>query len=131
MYGDPLIPPLTEDLAGVLAAVHDAATVVLVAELSRARGPRLVGSARVRVEGRTGLVGRMVVAPDLQRLGLGGRLLAACEEAVTGRVDVLELFTGGRSESNLRFYERAGYTRAREDVDVNGNPLAVLRKPLT
>ena len=50
---------------------------------------------------------------------------------MTGRVDVLELFTGGRSESNLRFYERAGYSRVREDVDVNGNPLAVLRKPLT
>lgn len=131
VYGDPLIPPLVEDLAGVVAAIAEESTVVLVAEQDRPRGPRVVGSVRVRVEDGTAYVGRIVVAPDLQRAGLGGRLLAAAEDAVAGSASVLELFTGGRSESNVRFYVRAGYVPAGTREDANGNPLVVLRKPLS
>jgi len=120
-YGDPFLPPLREDLDGVRAAI--AAQVVLVA----VHGQRIVGSVRVRVEGRVGHVGRLVVAPDQQRRGVGTALLAAVEEV---GVDELALFTGGDSHENVARYERAGYVRSGESLDDRGIPLVHLRKRL-
>jgi hypothetical protein len=37
-------------------------------------------------------------------------------EAAFPQARVFELFTGSRSEGNLRLYERLGYTRTREKV---------------
>ena len=99
------LPPLTETLDEVRAALTDPGTVVLVARL----GHRLAGSVRARVEGRTGHIGRLSVAPDLQGYGLGRRLTAAIEESLAGRVDRFELFTGATSEVNLRLYRALGY----------------------
>lgn len=127
-YGDPLLPPLREDLAGVAAAI--AGQVVLVA----LRGPRPVGSVRLRVEGGTGHVSRLVVAPDQQRRGLGALLLAAVEDAAPQHVTAFALFTGADSVENVARYERAGYVRVGPsgpgaDVDDRGVRLVHLRKP--
>ncbi len=47
----------------------------------------------------------------MQRHGLGGRLLAAIEELLRtdGDIQRFQLFTGHRSEHNLRLYRRHGY----------------------
>jgi ribosomal protein S18 acetylase RimI-like enzyme len=111
-YGTFRLPPLTETLDEVRAAVTDG-TVVLVART----GHRLVGSVRGRVEGDTGHIGRLAVAPDLHGLGIGRHLLTAIERALAGRVSRLELFTGAGSEANLRLYRRAGY------ADIGHRPL--------
>jgi ribosomal protein S18 acetylase RimI-like enzyme len=102
------LPPLTETLDEVRAALSDPGTVVLVARL----GHRLVGSVRARVTDRTGHIGRLSVAPDLQGQGLGGRLTSAIEQALAGRVDRFELFTGATSQANLRLYRKLGYVEA-------------------
>ena len=102
------LPPLTETLDEVRAALTDPGTVVLVARL----GHRLVGSVRGRVVDRTGHISRLSVAPDLQGHGLGRRLTTAVEEAVAGRVDRFELFTGATSEANLRLYRGLGYVES-------------------
>jgi len=102
------LPPLTETLDEVRAVLADPDTVVLVARL----GHRLVGSVRARVADRTGHIGRLAVAPDLQGQGLGRRLTAAVEEALAGRVDRFELFTGATSEANLRLYRSLGYVES-------------------
>ena len=102
------LPPLVETLDEVRAALTDPDTVVLVARL----GHRLVGSVRARVTGRTGHIARLSVAPDLQGHGLGARLTGAVEEALAGRVDRFELFTGATSEANLRLYRRLGYVES-------------------
>jgi ribosomal protein S18 acetylase RimI-like enzyme len=119
-YGDPFLPPLREDLAGVRAAIAE--QVVLVA----VEGTRLVGSVRVRVEGPVGHVGRLVVAPDRQRRGIGSALLAELEGHVD--VDELRLFTGGESAENVARYERAGYVRVGEGTDDRGITLVHLVK---
>jgi ribosomal protein S18 acetylase RimI-like enzyme len=98
------LPPLTETLDEVRAAI-ESDTVVLVARL----GHRIVGSVRGEVAGGTGHIGRLSVAPDLQGHGIGGRLMAAVEAALAGRVRRFELFTGGTSQANLRMYRRLGY----------------------
>ena len=102
------LPPLTETLEEVRAALTDPETVVLVARL----GHRLVGSVRARTVGRTGHIARLAVAPDLQGQGLGRRLTSAVEQRLAGRVDRFELFTGATSEANLRLYRGLGYVEA-------------------
>ncbi|WP_432490800.1 GNAT family N-acetyltransferase [Kineococcus gypseus] len=129
-YGDPLLPPLREDLASVAAAVEDPATVVLVAVLARpGGGERLVGAVRLRVDGARGHVGRLCVAPDQQGRGTGTALLAAVEAAAPAAVREFALFTGGGSAATLARYERAGYVRASTGVDDRGVELVHLVKP--
>lgn len=124
-YGDPFLPPLTETLDEVRAALAGP-TIVLAARL----GPRLVGSVRARVDGDTAHVGRLAVAPDQQGQGLGGRLLAAVEAACAGQVARFALFTGAQSAANLGLYARRGYRVVAQRPDENGNGLAVLEKTL-
>ncbi|KKK07359.1 GNAT family N-acetyltransferase [Micromonospora sp. HK10] len=124
-YADPFLPPLTETLDEVRAALAGP-TIVLAAR----HGARLVGSVRARVDGDTAHVGRLAVAPDQQGRGVGGRLLAAVEDACAGRVARFALFTGAQSEQNLSLYARRGYRVVSHRLDENGNRLAVLEKLL-
>ncbi|MFC7620925.1 GNAT family N-acetyltransferase [Microlunatus sp. GCM10028923] len=57
-------------------------------------------------------VGRLMVAPDLAGRGIGSALLGLIERAAPSDIERYVLFTGARSERNLRFYNRAGYTLA-------------------
>ncbi|MDG4759316.1 GNAT family N-acetyltransferase [Micromonospora sp. WMMD710] len=123
-YTDPFLPPLTETLAEVVAALAGP-TIVLAARL----GHRLVGSVRAELDGDTARVGRLSVAPDQQGRGVGGRLLAAIEAACVGRAARFTLFTGADSAPNLRLYERHGYRIVAYRPDPNGIRLAVLEKP--
>src|SRR4051794_39646089 len=81
-YDNPHIRPLTESLDDVRAGLR--AGGVITYGLRDERG-RLVGAARLRVEGPAAHLGRLVVAPDRQGEGLGGELLSAAERlAPTG-----------------------------------------------
>ncbi|WP_431936523.1 GNAT family N-acetyltransferase [Micromonospora sp. RP3T] len=122
-YRDVFLPPLTETLDEVRAAL--AGPVVV---LAARRGTRLVGSVRARLDGDTAHVGRLAVAPDQQGRGIGGRLLAAAEHACAGRVARFALFTGAQSADNLGLYARRGYRVVAHRPDENGNRLAVLEK---
>ena len=91
-------------------------------------GDALVGSVRARLAEQTCLVGRLFVEPLRQRQGIGGALLAAIE-AQFAAAAVFELFTGSRSESNIRLYRRHGYavaTTRRLSAQVD---IVVMRKP--
>lgn len=106
LYGDYTIEPLTQTLDELRAELSGG--TVLVARL----GQEVVGSVRGTVdEDGTARIGKLIVHPRLQRHGLGGRLLAALE----GRLAVQEeakryrLFTGHRSDVNLRMYRKLGY----------------------
>ncbi|MER5703260.1 GNAT family N-acetyltransferase [Micromonospora sp. NPDC002296] len=124
-YADPLLPPLTETLEEILAALTGPETVLV----ARA-GHRLVGSVRARVADDTAHVGRLAVAPDQQGRGVGALLLRAVETACADRVSRFVLFTGAESERNLRLYGRHGYKIVGNRPDANGISLAVLEKRL-
>ncbi|MBM9622646.1 GNAT family N-acetyltransferase [Streptomyces zhihengii] len=106
LYGDYGIEPLTQTLADLrreLAEGH-----ALVARL----GGEVVASVRGRVDDSgTASIAKLIVHPRMQRHGLGGRLLDAIEERFAGdaRAERFRLFTGHRSESNLRLYRSRGY----------------------
>ncbi|MEV7868667.1 GNAT family N-acetyltransferase [Streptomyces sp. NPDC088124] len=106
LYGDYTIEPLTQtldDLRAELAGGH-----ALVARL----GDEVVASVRGSVdETGTARIAKLIVHPRLRRHGLGGRLLDAIEVHFTAEPAArrFQLFTGHRSEGNLRLYRSRGY----------------------
>jgi len=115
------LPPLTETLDSLRSAIASGPL------LKALHGTRVVGAVRGRVQNRTGHIGRLAVAPDLQGLGVGTRLVVAIEEVLAPSVDRFELFTGPRSEANVRLYERLGYDRIA--TPFGNEPLIYLAKP--
>jgi ribosomal protein S18 acetylase RimI-like enzyme len=74
---------------------------------------RLLAAVRVRVDGDNADLGHLAVAPDLQRQGLGSRLIRETEKQVLEHYECvkrLRLFTGQYSLGNQRLYERHGYS---------------------
>lgn len=108
LYGDPNLPPLTETVADLRAAMETHRVLVLRS------GEDIVGAVRGYRDGATCRVGRLCVRENLRGLGLGARLLSALEASFPD-VERFELFTGHRSVANLRFYRRAGYTESRRE----------------
>ncbi|MFC9424977.1 GNAT family N-acetyltransferase [Streptomyces sp. NPDC056987] len=106
LYGDYTIEPLTQtldDLRAELDSGHG-----LVARL----GDEVVASVRGSVdETGTARIAKLIVHPRLRRHGLGGRLLDAIEVHFTAEPAArrFQLFTGHRSEGNLRLYRSRGY----------------------
>jgi len=102
IYGDFSIPPLLQTLPQIQA---DFASHVF---LNACQDGVILGSVRGLMQGDTCLVGRLIVRPDARRQGLGTGLMLAIEQSFT-QARRHELFTGHKSEGNLRLYERLGY----------------------
>ncbi|WP_119729889.1 GNAT family N-acetyltransferase [Thermomonospora amylolytica] len=126
LYGDPFIPPLIETFEQLRKVLAGGETLVLKATL----GSRLVGAVRGAFSERTCLVGRLVVAPDLQGRGVGTGLMRALEERAAARADSCVLFTGHLSDGNLRLYRRLGYTETHRERLAAHLTLVHMRKPL-
>lgn len=109
LYEDWSITPLTQTLAEleqefttsrILKIVHDG---------------DCIASVRARLQQDTVHIGRLIVAPQFQRQGLGSALLRAAEESFDA-ARVFELFTGSRSAGNVRLYQSHGYEIFREQL---------------
>lgn len=111
LYGDPFLAPLVESVEQVRTGIEGGVVLKAV------DGGRIVGAVRGRMAGSACLVGRLVVAPDRQRLGIGSALLTALHHEVP-EAEAFDLFTGHLSEGNLRLYRRHGYREtSRERMD--------------
>ena len=102
IYGDYSIPPLTETLEALQNEFAD--HLILKASIDGV----IVGSVRAQQRGDTCHIGRMMVHPDFQNLGIGTRLMKVVE-VVFLSVRRYELFTGYRSTRNLYLYQKLGY----------------------
>ncbi|WP_306320568.1 MULTISPECIES: GNAT family N-acetyltransferase [unclassified Streptomyces] len=106
LYGDYSIEPLTQSLDSVRAELTSG--TVLVARL----GDEVVASVRGTVDADgTAHIDKLIVHPRMQRHGLGGRLLSAVEARLgaAGAAKRFQLFSGHRSDHNLRLYRQHGY----------------------
>src|SRR5262249_17068111 len=127
LYGDPFIAPLVESLEQIRRVLADANAVVLQA----VAGPPLVGAVRAPVSDLICLIGRLVVAPDVQRSGIGSQLMKLIEAEVTDRASALVLFTGHQSLGNLRLYRRLGYAETHRERFAAHLTLVHMRKILS
>ena len=121
-YDDWTIPPMIETVDTVRQQIAD--HVVLTARVDG----RLAGSVRGVVTDGVCEICRLSVDPALQRRGIGSALIEAIEARFPA-IDAFELFTGNRSEENLRLYEKHGYRHVRTKVLSPDVSLVFLRKP--
>ena len=102
IYDDVTLPPLIETLDDLKARFHDRRFLKVV------ENDRIVGSLRAFQNGDTCHLERLIVHPDERRRGIGTALVHHIETLFpTARR--FQLFTGHKSESNIRLYERVGY----------------------
>ncbi len=109
LYNDPTIPPLTQTLAEIKAEFGTHTFLKAVVD------GKLVSSVRTRVLNGTCHIGRLIVHPAMQRRGIGTTLMHAIEQ-LNPRTERFELFTGSRSEQNIRLYQRLGYVIYKSEV---------------
>ncbi|MGH9715995.1 MAG: GNAT family N-acetyltransferase [Candidatus Acidiferrales bacterium] len=108
LYHDWSIPPLTQTLDDLRNEFSH--TLVLKTQIADI----VVGSVRANCENGVCAIGRLIVHPDHQRQGIGTRLMQAIE-ALFPSAKRFELFTGDRSEGNIRLYAKLGYRVIRSD----------------
>jgi ribosomal protein S18 acetylase RimI-like enzyme len=122
IYNDFHIPPLTQTLEELMADLRR--QVFLTA---KDENGRVVGSVRAFSRDGTCFIGRLIVHPDLQRHGIGTRLM----QAIEGRfqdAERYELFTGHKSEGNIRLYQRLGYKVFRSEKVSDALTLVYMEK---
>jgi GNAT superfamily N-acetyltransferase len=122
IYDDYEIPPLLQTLDEMRLCFKDHLFLKAVV------GGRIVGSVRGRLEGKTCMIGRLIVHPDFQGRGVGTILINRIEEQFR-KAGRFELFTGHRSERNLHIYGRLGYRVFREEAVSDRLKLLYLEKP--
>ena len=108
IYDDFTIRPLTETLEDIRDHFHDRRF------LNAIEDGQIVGSVRAYQDDAACHVERLVVHPDYRRRGIGTALLNMIETCFPA-ARRFELFTGHKSESNIRLYERAGYRAVRQE----------------
>jgi GNAT superfamily N-acetyltransferase len=121
-YGTVAIPPLVESLDDLRREIETTTTI------GAYLGERLVGAARLTLDGETGWISRVAVAPDQQGAGIGSGLLEAVEAAAPAEVTRFRLGAGHKSSANIAMYERRGYQELSRSIDTAGIELVIMGK---
>ena len=111
IYQDWNIPPLNQTLDELKGEFKDQCILKAVMNTEK-NYLKIVGSVRAIEEGDVIQIGRLMVDPEFQGLGIGKKLLDAIERIYPERR--LELFTGHLSLDNLRLYQKLGYVFFKE-----------------
>ncbi len=123
VYDDFRLRPLTETLEDIKDRFQDRRF------LKALENGQIVGSIRGYQDGVVCHVERLVVHPDYQRRGIGTALLKVIETCFPVALR-FELFTGHKSENNIRLYERAGYRAVRQKQVNEKLSLIVMEKTI-
>jgi len=122
IHNDFTIQPLIQTLEETIEEYHKC--VILKA----LQGGVIIGSVRAYVKGSTAYIGKLMVLPQRQGIGLGKRLLAAIEAEFSNMR--YELFTACKSDRNIHLYESSGYTRFLSETNGAGIAFAYMEKEI-
>ncbi|MGV8880820.1 MAG: GNAT family N-acetyltransferase [Rhodoglobus sp.] len=122
IYDDPFLPALTQSLEHLIEELSVGEGIVAMI------GGRIVAAVRWTIQDDTVHIGRLTVAPDKQGQGLGTRLLRHAEQ--TSGAATAELFTGHKSEANIKLYLREGYAESHRELLREGVELVYFTKHL-
>jgi ribosomal protein S18 acetylase RimI-like enzyme len=108
------IPPLEQTLENIRQEFEEKLF------LKALEDNRIVGSVRAKVTGNdTCYVGRLMVHPNYQNMGIGTKLMNEIERYFKD-IRRFELFTGDKSEKNICLYKKLGYNIIKEvDSELN------------
>ena len=121
IYDDFTLRPFTETLGDMRERSYDRRFLKAVED------GQIVGSVRAFQKDATCHVERLIVHPNYQRRGIGTALLNMIETCFP-TASRFELFTGHKSESNIRLYERLGYRAIRQEQVSEKLRLIVMEK---
>lgn len=107
IYNDWTLPPLTQTIESLKHEFATTTVLKAVSTLTDSNG-LIIGSVRACLQNGNCEIGRLIVHPDFQRRGVGSELLRSIE-ACFAEADQYTLFTGDKSNANIRLYERHGY----------------------
>ena len=116
------IPPLTQTLEEIIRDFSRQFFLKAVID------NRIIGSVRAYQKDETCHIGRLIVHPDYQNLGIGTKLMKEIE-ALFKDTKRFELFTGYRSSKNLYLYQKLGYTPFKTEEIHARLKLLYLQKP--
>lgn len=103
IYQDYTIPPLIQTIEQIKGEFESQVFLKAVHE------ENIIGSVRAYSDSYSCFIGRLIVHPTWQGKGTGTKLMKTIE-ACFPDVRRYELFTGMKSEGNIRLYRRLGYT---------------------
>jgi len=104
IYGDDSVPALQQTLEEIQKDFDRSEQVFIKAVVNG----KIIGSVRGYAAGDSAFICRASVHPYFQRRGIGHRLLEEIEKTFSG-VKRFEVFTGQKSERNLKHLHKHGY----------------------
>jgi GNAT superfamily N-acetyltransferase len=109
IYGACAVPPLSQTIGDIRVEFQ------LKVFLKMLIDGRLVGSIRVARNEDVVRLEKLIVHPQAQGHGFGGKLIQAAE-ALFPEVRIYELMTGQNSARNIHIYQKRGYKIVRQEV---------------
>ena len=101
LYNNSDIPPLKETSSEI---TEQFSTHIFLKAISQGE---IVGTVRAFETNGTCHIGRLAVRPDMQGKGIGYALIKEIEKYY--KPNRFELFTGSKSDKNIRLYQKLGY----------------------
>lgn len=80
---------------------------------------KLIGAVRGQIKDNTAHIGRLIVKKEFQNKGFGQALMKEIEKELNN-CRRYELFTGHKSDRNLKLYEKLGYNECKR-LEINHN----------
>ena len=121
IYNDFSLPPLIETLEELRSQFSNRVVLKAVDQ------GRIIGSVRACQNGKTCHVARLIVHPDYRRQGIGTQLMSQIETSFR-TAQRFELFTGHRSATAIRLYQRLGYRIFKQEPVHKGLTLVFFEK---
>ena len=109
IYNDFSIPPMVQTLKEIEK------DFLFQAFLKTTINEQIMGSVRAYKQNDTCHIGRLIVNPEYQNLGIGTTLMKEIEAKFKGSHRFV-VFTGNKSKKNLHLYEKLGYSIYKKDV---------------